>query len=217
MKRFFTSMMMLLLATGFSFAQEEEQSPVQFVDEKGNVIADGAVVNVTEGVEDEFGDVIFFTGVYVENISGNDITVGAEYEILSISNGTFQICFPENCVMQTQKGYYTTNQGTMQMETKRDMLAEWLPEQFGYGTCSVTLQVNTYTYNAVTKKYNVDEKGPKVTVNMIYTDPASVKNLENKVTETARYNVAGQKTDNHQQGINIIKLDNGKAVKMLGK
>ena len=215
MKKLFTSVMMLLFATSFAFAQEE--ALVRFVDEAGNVYADGSVIDITEGKEDVFGDYLFPTGLYVENISGEDIYIGADYEIVAIPNGSFQFCFPQNCVQQSKKGSYSTDQGKIATDDKKDLQAEWFPDEKGYGTCTVIIQINIYTYNAITKKYNLDEHGPKVTVNMIYKDPASVKNVENEVKAVAKYNVAGQQVNGEQRGLNIVKLDNGKAVKVVNK
>lgn len=215
MKKLFTSVMMLLFAASFALAQDSEL--VRFVDEAGNVYADGSVIDITEGKEDVFGDLEFSTGLYVENIAGEDVFVGSDYEIVSLPNGSFQFCFPQECVQQSKKGSYTTGQGKLGTDVKKNLQAEWFPEEKGYGTCSVTFQINLYTYNAITKKYNLDEHGPKVTVNMIYKDPASVKNLENEVKAVARYNAAGQQVSGEQQGLNIVKLDNGKAVKVVNK
>ena len=215
MKKLFTSVMMLLFATSFAFAQEA--ALVRFVDEAGNEYADGSVIDITEGEEDVFGDYQFPTGLYVENISGEDIYVGVDYEIVAIPNGSFQICFPENCVQQSKKGSYSTQQGPMKTDAKKDLQAEWLPEENGFGTCSVKIQVNIYTKNVLTGKFNLDENGPKVTVNMIFKDPASVKNVENEAKAVAKYNAAGQQVNNEQKGLNIVKLDNGKAVKVINQ
>ena len=215
MKKLFTSVMMLLFAASFALAQDSEL--VRFVDEAGNVYADGSVIDITEGKEDVFGDLEFSTGLYVENIAGEDVFVGSDYEIVSLPNGSFQFCFPQECVQQSKKGSYTTGQGKLGTDVKKSLQAEWFPEEKGYGTCSVTFQINLYTYNAITKKYNLDEHGPKVTVNMTYKDPASVKNLENEVKAVASYNAAGQQISGEQQGLVIVKLDNGKAVKVVNK
>lgn len=215
MKKLFTSVMMLLFATSFALAQDSEL--VRFVDGAGNVYADGSVIDITEGKEDAFGDLEFSTGLYVENIAGEDVFVGSDYEIVSLPNGSFQFCFPQECVQQSKKGSYTTGQGKLGTDAKKNLQAEWFPDEKGYGTCTVIFQINLYTYNAITKQYNLDEHGPKVTVNMIYKDPASVKNLENEVKAVARYNAAGQQINGEQQGLNIVKLDNGKAVKVVNK
>lgn len=73
---------------------------IQFVDKNGNVVADGATVNVEEGEKDVFGDLLFKTGLFVSNTSENDVYIGIDYEIKSLPNGAFQICFPQNCVQK---------------------------------------------------------------------------------------------------------------------
>ena len=94
MKKIFTSILMLLFATNFALADED--FPVQFVDKDGKVVADGTTVNVAEGEKDVFGDLLFKTGLFVTNASEDDVYVGIDYEIKSIPNGAFQICFPQN-------------------------------------------------------------------------------------------------------------------------
>jgi hypothetical protein len=191
---------------------------VQFVDKTGNAIADGTVINVDKGEVDVFGDLLFPTGLSIENVSENDIYVSISYEIKSLPNGVFQICFPQNCVQKGEQGKFATQQGSMSATAQKDLQAEWIPEENNFGTCTVELQVNTYIYNALTKQYTIDEEGPKVTVNMTYKDPASVDNLEtNKAQETARYNLAGQRVSEGQKGVNIVKYDNGKTVKKVKK
>ena len=212
MKKIFTSILMLLFATNFALADED--FPVQFVDKDGKVVNDGATVNVAEGEKDVFGDLLFKTGLFVMNASEDDVYVGIDYEIKAIPNGAFQICFPQNCVQKDAVGKYSTPQGPLVAADKKDIQAEWIPDEDGFGTCTVELQVNLYIYNALTKVYTLDEEGPRITVNLIYKDPASVDNLENdEAKETARYNTAGQRINEGQKGVNIVKFDNGKTVK----
>lgn len=216
MKKIFTSILMLLFATNFALADED--FPVQFVDKDGKVVANGATVNVAEGEKDVFGDLLFKTGLFVTNASEDDVYVGIDYEIKSIPNGAFKICFPQNCVQKDAVGKYSTPQGPLVAADKKDIQAEWIPDEDGFGTCTVELQVNIYTYNALTKRYILDENGPKITVNMNYKDPASVNGLEaDKTKETARYNLAGQHISKGQKGVNIVKYDNGKTVKQVKK
>lgn len=215
MKKLFTSVFMLLFATCFAFAQDEPL--VRFVDEAGNVYVDGSTIDITEGEDDGWGGMMFPTGLYVENIAGEEIYVGITYNLKSMSSGSFQICFPVNCMNLSKLGEGKTPEGALQTDEKKSIMAEWLPEENGFGKCTVDLQVNTYTYNAITKKYNLDEPGPKVSVNMTYKDPASVKNVENEVKAVASYNAGGQQVNSEQQGIVIMKLDNGKAVKVVNK
>ena len=143
---------------------------VQFVDEGGNCIEDGSTINITEGIEDIFGDIQFPTGLFVENISDENIYVGLSFNVKSLPNGTFQIAFPVNCICYSRVGSGITSEGLLAAGEKRSLQAEWIPNVNGYGTCTVDLQINTYTYNSITNKYVLDKEGPTVTVNMIYSN-----------------------------------------------
>ena len=212
MKKVFTSVLMLLFAANFAFADDEPT--VQFVDKDGKVVADGTTVNVAEGEKDAFGEVMFKTGLYVKVATEENVHVGIDYDIKSLPNGAFQICFPQNCVMKEEAGQYSTEKGSFGPTEKKDIQAEWIPDEDGFGTCTVELQVNAYTYNALTKVYTLAESGPKVTVNMIYKDPASVDNIENdQAKEIDRFNLSGQRINEGQKGVNIVKYDNGKTIK----
>lgn len=204
--------------TSFAFAQNAKEV-LQFVDKDGNVVPDGSVVNITEvtivPITDNDGNVLweeymFPTGLYVKNSYDEDVTVRVDYNITSLPNGAFQICFPMSCVSKTTTGSNSTNSGTMKSGETKDLQAEWMCEENGYGTCSVELQL------VLTK--GLGSKGPKITVNMIYSDPASVNNLNGEqATEVARYNAAGQRIDADQRGLHIVKLSNGKTMKVMQK
>jgi hypothetical protein len=208
MKKIFTLVFMALM-TSFAFAQNAMEV-LQFVDKDGNVVPDGSVVNITEGEEDFWGDLMFPTGLNVKNVYDEDLTVRVDYNVTSLPNGTFQICFPLSCMQINQVGSDSTNPGTMKAGEKRDLQAEWIPTKEAYGTCTVELQL------VLTK--GLGSKGPKITVNMIYSDPASVNNLNGKgATEVARYNVAGQRIDADQHGLHIVKFSDGKTKKVMQK
>jgi hypothetical protein len=208
MKKIFTLVFMALM-TSFAFAQNAKEV-LQFVDKDGNVVPDGSVVNITEGEEDFWGDLMFPTGLYVTNSYDEDLDLRVDYNVTSLPNGSFQICFPMSCMYANATGSYKTNSGSMKAGEKRDLQAEWIPTKEAYGTCSVELQL------VLTK--GLGSKGPKITVNMIYSDPASVNNLNGKgATEVARYNAAGQRIDADQRGLHIVKLSNGKTMKVMQK
>ena len=216
MKKIFTLVFMALM-TSFAFAQNAKEV-LQFVDKDGNVVPDGSVVNITEVTAVPFPDAenpawidyMFPTGLYVKNSYDEDLTVRVDYNIKTLSYGSFQICFPMSCVSVGEVGSYKTNSGTMKANEKKDLQAEWICEENVYGTCSVELQL------VLTK--GLGSKGPKITVNMIYSDPASVNNLNGEqATEVARYNAAGQRIDADQRGLHIVKLSNGKTMKVMQK
>ena len=209
MKKIFTSILMLLFAANFALAQT-----VQFVDKSGNVVANGATIEISEAVVDEaWGDVMIPTGLFVENTTNKKIYVGVDFNVKNLPNGAFQICFPQNCMNISEAGEKKTPEGSMNAKAKKDLQAEWIPDENGFGTCTVELQANIYTYGSSTKTYTLKENGTKITVNMNYKDPASVNGLEtDKAKETARYNLAGQRVSKGQKGVNVVKYDNGKTV-----
>lgn len=156
--------------TLLKIGDSEINEVVQFVDEGGNCKEDGSTINITEGIEDVFGDIQFPTGLFVENLSDEDIYVGLSFNVRSLPNGSFQIAFPVNCINYSRVGSGKTSEGLLAAGERRSLQAEWFPDVNGYGTCTVDLQINTYTYNSITNKYVLDKEGPTVTVNMIYTD-----------------------------------------------
>ena len=212
MKKTFTFVLMLFFTAHFALAQT-----VKFVDESGNTIANGTTLEVSEAVEDEWGDMLIPTGLFVENTTNKDIYVGIDFNVKNLPNGAFQICFPQNCMNISETGEKKTPEGLMEANAKQDLKAEWIPDENGFGTCTVELQANVYVYNTITKKYTLDEEGPKITVNMVCKDPASVKNIEKDVKILSRYNLVGQQMSSLQKCVSIVKLDNGKTVKMINK
>ena len=143
---------------------------VRFVDETGNAIPDGATVYITEGKDDGWGGMMFPTGLYVENVGGEVIYVGIDVEIVSIPNGGFQMCFPENVIYQSNTGTFSTQIGSLSVDQKRCLHAEWLPAENGFGICNVKFSLKIYTFNAVTKEYTLASEGPSIIFNMKYSD-----------------------------------------------
>lgn len=149
---------------------EMPNQSVQFVDEAGNKMEDGSTITITEGEDDGWGGIMFPSGLYVQNTSNEDIYVGIDYDVKELPNGSFQLCFPQNCINKTKTGASKTEVGLLQADAKRSLMAEWIPEENGYGTCTVDFKVNMYTYNSSTNQYELQAEGPTVTVKMVYSD-----------------------------------------------
>lgn len=143
MRKFFTLLLfgMSMLAWP-AMAQEIDESYV-FMDEEGNIIENGATVvrNVVESF-DEVSDVIY-SGISVLNLGGSTTDhIKMNYVINRIDNGTYQICFPTTCNMQTEVGVYETGIGQL-MGDLQDIQSEWFP--VADGECVVTLTIEIFT------------------------------------------------------------------------
>ena len=143
MRKFFTLLLFGLSMLAWpAMAQEIDESYV-FMDEEGNIIENGATVvrNVVESF-DEVSDVIY-SGISVLNLGGSTTDhIKINYVIERIDNGTYQICFPTTCNMQTEVGVYETGIGQL-MGDLQDIQSEWFP--VADGECVVTLTIEIFT------------------------------------------------------------------------
>jgi hypothetical protein len=143
MRKFFTLLLYGLTMLAWpAMAQEIDESYV-FMDEEGNIIENGATVvrNVVESF-DEVSDVIY-SGISVLNLGGSTTDhIKMNYVINRIDNGTYQICFPTTCNMQTEVGVYETGIGQL-MGDLQDIQSEWFP--VADGECVVTLTIEIFT------------------------------------------------------------------------
>lgn len=201
MKKIFT-LFMGLVAT--LTVQAQSDFPLQFADKDGNIIADGTVLNLTTVETDDFGDVLMPSGLYVKNTIDADVEGGGVYSITTFSNGSFQTCFPANCVSNNKTGNFETSHGTIAAGGLKSMQTEWLPASSG--TCVVTYQLVTYKQNVITKQWQKDQTGPTVTLNFTY-DPAGVNSTVNNksVHRVEYYNLTGRRVQTPGRGMYIVK------------
>lgn len=211
MKKISTLMLLLFISIMSSWAQSDDT--FKFVDKDGKEVADGSVLTVTTTEDDGWGGVIMKTGLSVKSTKTGTVYGCMNYNIIEMSNGAFQVCFPQNCTQETKVGDYTTPYAEVKTE---DIQAEWMPET--YGTAKVELQTQTWRYNKITDKWTFIGYGPKVTVNFIYTDPTGITNVETvSKKEAGRYALDGRRLHRSEHGINIIKTEDGKVYKELIK
>ena len=211
MKKIFT--FALLLTMGVMSAWSQTENIFYFVDKNGNEVADGTELTITETEDDGWGGVMMKTGLYVKSRQAGTVYGSMLYNVIEMSNGAFQVCFPENCTQTEDLGETETPMGEVKTE---DIMAEWMPE--AYGTAKVTLQPKTYKYNSVTKKYTFVADGPKVTLNFVYADPAGITSTEAaEKKEIGRSALDGRKLEQPENGINIVKTNDGKTHKVLIK
>ena len=168
MKKIFTTALLLLGLAMIAMplqAQDVDESYV-FMDEEGNIIENGATVvrNVVEPY-DEVSEVIY-SGISVLNLAGssNDY-LKVHYDIQRIDNGTYQICFPTTCNMQTVAGVYETGMGQL-MGDLQDIQSEWFPA--ADGECVVTLRIEIFTKQGLfPPTYNHKADGPSMTLRFV--------------------------------------------------
>ena len=164
MKKFFTFLFGLCLSIGSLQAQEIDESFV-FMDEEGEIIPNGATVvrNVVESY-DEVSEVIY-SGISVLNVGGSTDYIKMTYVIERIDNGTYQICFPSTCNMQTVTGTYQTGTGQL-MADLQDIQSEWFP--VADGECIVTLTIELFTKQGLFPPSYVHKAfGPTITLHFI--------------------------------------------------
>ena len=202
MKKLFTLTLSLLFA--LTAAAQATDTSVQFCDKDGNIIADGTTLTLTQFEEDFFGNVQMPSGLFVKNTTDKSVHITADYTISSMSSGTFQICFPQNCVVQNRIGTYATEQGDLAAGALRDMQTEWLPTEVG--SCSVSMSIVTYKQNAITKTWVKKGDGPSVVLNFTY-DPASISSVasDKAVSSVQYFMLDGRPTTSPKNGVFVVK------------
>lgn len=164
MKKFFTLLFGLCLSIGSLQAQEIDESFV-FMDEEGEIIPNGATVvrNVAEPYDD--ASEVIYSGISVLNVGGSPDYIKMTYVIERIDNGTYQICFPSTCNMQTVTGTYQTGVGQL-MADLQDIQSEWFP--VADGECIVTLTIELFTKQGLFPPSYVHKAfGPTITLHFI--------------------------------------------------
>ena len=207
------STLALLLMMGAMSAWSQTENIFHFVDKDGKEVPDGTELTITETEDDGWGGIMMPTGLYIKSNQSGTVYGSMVYNVIEMSSGAFQVCFPENCTQTEKTGETETPAGAVKTE---DIQAEWLPE--AYGTAKVTLQPKTYKYNNVTKKMTFVADGPKVTINFVYADPAGITNAgTDNQKEVGRYALGGHKLVQPHNGINIVKTNDGKTHKVFIK
>ena len=201
MKKIFTLLMGLVATLAI---QAQSDFPLQFADKDGNIIADGTVLNLTTAVVD-FDDVLMPSGLYVKNTTGAEVQVGGAYTITTLSNGSFQTCFPANCVSNNKTGSYETSNGAINAGELKSMQTEWLP--VSEGTCVVSYTLVTYKQNVITKQWQKDKTGPTVTLNFTYNPTGINGAVNNKAVRNVEYyNLTGRRVQAPVHGTYIVKM-----------
>ena len=207
-------------------AQDEvptDLNTLQFVDANGNIVSDGTTLTLSD-IEETPEGIEINSGLSVKNTTSDDVYTCANIEVLSIDNGEISSCFPSSCNRRNHVGSFSTQTGSVSANSTTGFQTEWIPESpESYGACTAIFQIQLYrkvlSPGSIGPKYEIKAYGPKVNVNFIYSNPTNINGIKNdEIKAVAFYNINGQQIVNPKSsGLTIVKLSNGKTVKMLQK
>lgn len=208
--------------TTASYAQVDET--FSFVDKNGKEIPSGTVWTANHVEDDPFGEgEMVVDEVYVKNNTNERQGVGAFVNIKKIDSGNYQICFPENCKSGITGGMTRTEAGTLKAGQVKELKSEWYPKSDG--VCEVYVKLEYYNIN--TNKWgleslervddeDLDNPMPSITIHFVKGATAinGIKDGQN-VEVIGIYDATGKQIQTTQKGLNIVKLSNGKTVKIV--
>lgn len=210
---------MLCLGTVNVAAQDEEELDESFifVDKEGNEIANGSTVTFVGGKPNPItGKIQVDVEVSVKNTLPSAEYCSLHIVTKSLPSGSIESCFPINCTSNIPADY-ESDSGLLFSGETRGLITEWIVEDGNYGTATLTLQLRHM--EKFNKEYIPVGEGPTINVNLIYSDPAAIDGIEgnDNTRIVARYNANGQIVKSPVKGVNILKLSNGKVVKVIEK
>lgn len=240
MKKLFTLCAAAIMGSVMAFAQSDytpTENVFQFVDEDGAVVADGTTWEVYEkhdiggGIMD-MGTAVL-SGLSVKNTADGDVYCAVDYQVTQIDGGTFQICFPTNCIPSSSvTEVLSTQSGIISAGSVNDLQTEWVIRPMKgntevTGVCKATVQLKTMRQVQTGEVggypiygYELVAMGPKVDI-IFHNDgtnagisgvaPAGKQEVE------AYYSLDGRRRDVPQKGLNIVKYADGSAKKVIVK
>lgn len=211
-KRTMAIISLLLSLTAAAVSAQTADNTFRFADANGNPVADGSTVNVTEMTDDPFGGSSFIsTGLSVENTTGAEAYLSAEVSVKQLPNGSFQVCFPQECISNVNSSF-TTGNGDVAAGGLLPLNSEWIPAgpgAYGTGTISFKLRVMTRSGKFPNYRYSFKAYGPEVTVNCIYADPTGINGTTCSDADAVNiYDITGKP---------VMLGVSGKAMPALGK
>lgn len=207
MKKFYSLAVCLMMGVSAVFAQQGDNL-LTVVDKAGNIVADGAVVTVTEYEGDPFGSAPpkMPSGLTLKNESGEIARVALEYTITAIPGGYHQCCFPESCeAPEYSAGTYLSDVGIIKAGEDKYLEVEWFAG--AEGVCSVTYTLKYYGYDPASDDFVFSHDGQSFTVNYTY----GTSGIGSAVTSggnvsVSYFDMAGRNVPNPDKGIYMKKM-----------
>ena len=192
--------------TTASYAQVDKT--FSFIDKDGKEIPSGTVWTANTVEDDPFGEgEMVVDEVYVKNNTNERQGVGAFVNIKKIDTG----------------GMTRTDAGTLKAGQVKELKSEWFPKSDG--VCEVYVKLEYYNINknkwGIESFERVDDEDldnpmPYIIIHFVKGATAinGVKDGQN-VEVTGIYDATGKQIQTTQKGLNIVKLSNGKTVKIV--
>lgn len=191
----------------------------EFVDASGNIVSDGSVITVNTTEDDGFGDIQMPVPLAVKATADTDNGGTIRVDASAMPNGSFQICSFGNCIAKSEACVFLSAKGKLNNATKESIAAEWLPLAEGTWTATLQLQVVEPEYDDMSEEYVYDKvvgDGPKVTVVFQYGNGTGISTpLSSHLSHpVAYYSLSGQRLSGTQQGITIVRTEDGRSYKV---
>lgn len=207
-----------------SYAQSEVDDTFVFVDKDGKEVPSGTtytanIIEVVKGEEESYEQVV--TGLSVKNTTDGKPALGGDFKLTAIDNGFFQTCFPEGCIPGSdQPTTFKLSEKIFEPNESVDLQTEWIPD--GDGSCTATIQLKLFKpYKnklgfQVFEELETEYPMPSLTIKFVkgttgINDILTVDNT--KVVGV--YTVDGKRVSGMQKGLNIVKLSDGKTLKVI--
>jgi len=205
MKKFFT-LFSFLLAVAAASAQDVHYA---FADKDGNLIPDGTTIVCSEAEDDGFGGVIVNSGLHITNVAApSNYQVSITANVTRMDNGSFQLCFPQNCLTWNTTGVHeAAGKGPVAQGELKNILSEWLP--VAEGQCVATYTAKSYQGAFAKQSY---------TVTVVFKYGAAAINATAGDTPgvTGCYNLQGCKATG-RSGLLLQRMSDGSVRKLLKK
>ena len=226
--KFIKSLLLVAAAMFTTATYAQVDKTFSFVDKNGKEIPNGSVWTTNDGEDNGFGTVAVHSGVYVKNNSNERAAAGVALTITKADNGKFKVCYAGTCseIVNALNGTNIRVDNfteAFKAGEVKDLDAAWLSD--ADGVCEVKVKLEYY--EIVEGKFGfdsfilVDEEdlpNPMPSITILYVNGVTaingVKDGEN-VEVAAIYDATGKQIQTTQKGLNIVKLTNGKTVKIV--
>ncbi len=198
-------------------AKAQVDETFQFVTISGQPVPNNYIIDVITSIPDDFDGMKMMVPLSVKNTSDATAYVRVVYDITTIDNGGFQICFPVTCNYQLSVGTYETETGPMEGGAVTDLQSEWLPTTSGKCTVALRLELMQLTGQFPRQSFSKLADGPRVTVrfNNQGTDGIAPVTAQSSAAPALRYTLDGRRLSSPQRGLHMVRKPDGTFKKVM--